>query len=1138
MAKVFRFHEGVDTIEGWANSAPYGRNAIDAIKDPDGETSAREITSIPSPFARMDLVKTAFEKVCRSEKGLDADTSFHKMVSDTLDVAEIFFNLDRLRDKVRVIVWNKQNSIHALLNSSNRKHRQLGQTLDLYLKQDEGYNFDRLENIYLLDYIPGPQPMNIIGGTSSRTLFFTNANDLSYVDIQFGTDRVFDKEYRPLHLRDNKDFIEYFYALRASDSSFRQLFKEFDEYLEKSFNLLSDQLKSNIKNFDHSTFLQKFNKISVSGDNQFIEVLNGFFLGTHGGVDIHNSDFVLDSKAEISPMPLALPNSNHTLRLTYTTSVWEPDYRAPFVDSRDMAERTLPHVGDKYPYLTVDDFLQPYLIQTVYPIDKARFFDGNANGFDQTEGCILPLKRKYFEYFSSDDLNHLFGDGKKAFEINKGTTGGVTVTLRLPIQKGNYVTFERTYYPSSEPELRAPDTEIGIDRNKGGLITNTFGLAIFPNYRLVGRENQYRVAFYEQDVKPYSKNNNYKLSFGQFYNNIAQPVSLERIVDKSSKDIHAISSKLHLTNGNFDYIEIDDGNGHTGMIIPRFQIKNSIGSAFKVAIDFGTTNTHIELSINGSEPDSFQINEGEEQMMTFHEISLKNYEQQSEFLRLNGLDISNRIDKELKPLYLNKTFNRFFPQRTAVFHKSDLNINNRVDAMLDINIPFFYEKAAGQPQYEIYSDLKWSQFQVDDKSRLQVESYFGSLLLLIRNKIVLNGGDLDKTELVWFYPSSMSTYKITTMDSLWKELGRKFLSERVVINKLSESVAPFYYYKKRLAVSAGNKPVISIDIGGGTSDVVVYQNNKANLLTSFKFAGNALYGDGFNSNPNMNGFVQKYLELIKQKIVDNGHVDLLRVIESIEQKGSSSDMISFFFSLEKNTIFNNKAPISFSKMLHDDPVLKPVILLFFSSILYHVAELMKAQNLEQPRYLIFSGTGSMIVNTIDSSEESELINHLASEIFSQVYKEERSKIEFRKVQNPKEITCKGGLFMDIQDNVDLHDIKRVHLGDKGTNCDEVIKYNHISQSQKNGVIQGMQDFLDIFKMVDGNIRFTDKFGLHPIDHSKLQEVIMEDALEAINTGIEQKRKELDSEDAEVNETLFFYPLIKGLNKYAHLLSKL
>ena len=59
MAKVLRLHKGAaDTIGNW-DTPKIGTKAIDSIADPIGANDKHEITSIPSPFARMDLVKRA-----------------------------------------------------------------------------------------------------------------------------------------------------------------------------------------------------------------------------------------------------------------------------------------------------------------------------------------------------------------------------------------------------------------------------------------------------------------------------------------------------------------------------------------------------------------------------------------------------------------------------------------------------------------------------------------------------------------------------------------------------------------------------------------------------------------------------------------------------------------------------------------------------------------------------------------------------------------------------------------------------------------------------------------------------------------------------------------------------------------------
>ena len=183
MSKIFRLGVGPDTYTDWNESPsfPYNSNNRKNIQDPDGATAKKEITSIPSPFARIDLVKNAFREVVESQS-LDGQTIFHKMVSDAFDIGEIFFNIDRFSEKVEIISWNPGNCIKEMLSSSRDGHKNLGNTLQKYLQSDaKAYNFGDMQNIYILNFKKGRKELNIIGATSPATLFFSNANDLSYL---------------------------------------------------------------------------------------------------------------------------------------------------------------------------------------------------------------------------------------------------------------------------------------------------------------------------------------------------------------------------------------------------------------------------------------------------------------------------------------------------------------------------------------------------------------------------------------------------------------------------------------------------------------------------------------------------------------------------------------------------------------------------------------------------------------------------------------------------------------------------------------------------------------------------------------------------------------------------------------------
>ena len=195
MGKVFRINKPnatQSTFVDWhtSGSTLYNQGYVDAIADT--TVKQHEITSIPSPFARIELVKEAFNKVAPSNlngltpnqvlESLSGTSIYHKMVSDTLDVAQIFFSYPSMKDKVEIVVWDRTADLQALANSPINSHQIVAKTLDMFLQQDglgkDPYNFSKLQNIYILKYKgEGQKQMHIIGATSPATLFFSTANN-------------------------------------------------------------------------------------------------------------------------------------------------------------------------------------------------------------------------------------------------------------------------------------------------------------------------------------------------------------------------------------------------------------------------------------------------------------------------------------------------------------------------------------------------------------------------------------------------------------------------------------------------------------------------------------------------------------------------------------------------------------------------------------------------------------------------------------------------------------------------------------------------------------------------------------------------------------------------------------------------
>jgi hypothetical protein len=1142
MSKIFGY-----TKKGgqhWFNSDAYSDKEIEAIKDPEGGSEISLPTAIPSPFARIDLVKTAFRNIAKSPnlKAYTKDGNVvsgkddEKLVSDALDLAEMLFNIDSIKDKIKIIVWDKESEIEKLKTSSNKGHRQLAETLELYLEQDkESYNFDLLKRLYLVEY-----NHKIIGCTSPATLFFATANDLSHAQIKLTkNDITFDDEYTPLYERDS-EFQKYFYLLFKANPTFSQRLTVVNEYLEKNLKILDTEnhnLYEEIKNLNATSFATAYSELDTGITGNSVEVI-GVALRKRKKEDIVNSilssDFIIQSskyRGELKPLVLQ-NNLNKPFR--YANDNWDNSIKIPFTDNETVLEkRRLPSVNIQYPYLTVSDFLEPYLIRLVYPINKDKFFDGNVNieVGDDSKGFILPLKKQFFDYFNSNDLLSSLPN-KPKIEMVQGAAGSVKVILRIPVAKqGEYISFERIYYQSSEK----PNEE----QNKGVIVEHQFGVTLFPFIKTNNPniESYYRVQLVDRDVTGVLKNTDYDLRF--FSNTEQDPIDVRAKKTRSSKKPDAVetaTSQYYVLHNEFDFIQVKNvvASGASGIIIPKWQPYSQGNEVFSFAVDFGTTNTHIEYKIGNGSPKPFDITADDVQIATlFHPTKTT-----EDFGGTGAIAIRELIEHEFVPQHLGNGSEYKFPHRTVIAESHSLNVETETFSLADFNIPFIYERKPEKDK--IQSNLKWAKKEKGNEKR--VRAYFEKIIMLLRNKVLFNRGNLAQTKLVWFYPSSMKPARKSQLESTWNELFNLYFNPTQQAVGITESLAPFYYFKGTNKLQGGSfKPVVSIDIGGGTTDVVVFKQNKPLLMTSFKFAANAIFGDGFSEYgaASSNGLISKYFSYYENLLATNKLYDLSKVLSSIKDKNKTEDINAFFFSIENNPKIKDKKLFSYNSLLSNDEDLKIIFIYFYSAIIYHIADLMKQKQIELPKHIVFSGTGSKVLNVITS--DLKILANLSKTIFENVYNQKFDKdglsIETEK-EMPKEVTCKGGLMLNAEDlAIDIRTIKATHTCLNGV---EKLTYEQLDETAKANIANYVGEFNNFFFNLNAQFSFADYFNATAKSMEIFKDELSKHLRDYLEEGLEFNKKldEIATDDKEIEETLFFYPLIGAINNLSTHLSQL
>lgn len=1133
------------TGEGWIPlTNQYSADEINMISDPNGGLSEKPRTAIPSPFAQMDLVKNAFRRLAMNSR-LNGELMDERLVGNALDVAQLFFNLPELQSKLRVVEWNKTAALQQL--KGDAQHRLLGETIEMYLEQDkEAFNFDRLDRLYFLVY--GNQ---VIGSTSPVTLFMATPNAHSGMfSIPVEQNVMLFDLTRPLYMRAGR-FVKYIYALFTAYPDLKRYCGEVNDYLITCFPMLAPNLQQeilteignpNAVDFENRDKALQYLQVNFVATEQGIQALGvPFYCVRHEDIEqaIQKSDFRIEPTIvpEGEHLPLVLQNhlnAPQTDPFRYITSDWDdlititPDDYAQTPD-----KRILPATSHQYPWLTAADFFQPSLIKLDYSMDRECFFDGNLSQGSITTDAndfLLPLTKTFFKYFTVGDLMGTIG-GRPRFEMIHTLTGQtetVKAILRIPVQKAqHFVTLERTYVQA-----------VGVDMNydsandRGYFLTVPFAMSIFPFVKTTDLQ-QYNVQLVDRALGLLE---NYHLSLDFVCQQTVMPV-LKR--SRSLKHEKRVGSDYYRLQHGFDYITVRlaDERGITvseGMVCPRWPNHVEGHEAFTFAVDFGTTNTHVE-SMHGQqmpEPLSISSVSAERLMATLY----------------NGEHILYDVIMKQEFLPKNIGADYGFPQRTVLSEAERLDDENidEIVALGDANIPFIYEKESVGYGNRIVPNLKWS---TDIAASKQVKAYMTELALMMRTKVLLENGDIRKTRLVWFYPLAMKVGNVRKMSDLWAKTFKEVFGiapdDRNLI-QMPESVAPYYFYRESSQFRGAAATVASIDIGGGSSDVAVFESNAKQpvILTSFRFAANVLFGDGFSEVPHgdTNPMVVKYVDYFRRLFDadDDRYGELNGILDDITSKRKSEDINAFLFSVIQNKVVAGNDVFSFNQRLNEDGRLKIVFIYFYASLIYYVAAMMKHRGIAMPRSVMFSGTGSRVLDIVGSKRELDL---LSAAIFERVYGQHYDSDGFSVImerKEPKQITCRGAL-MQVRDASGCASVDELNrLMDS---FDSQLKYNYSAIAKEPLTYADMDDKSTRVEIVDAVRQFNNFFcqlcdDIHVVDRFLVDNQSLIHFKELVNKDLEHhllngwnfvNKNEPDRNATDlIEDALFFYPIIGSI----------
>lgn len=1133
---------------GWFPiTGPYTQADIESIKDPSSNGETLLLTSIPSPFARFHLFNTAFDMVNASGHAPASPNAYHELVSHSLDLLEICFNFQGLEtslnyqgSSLRIAPYNLQEAADRLSNGTGG-HRLTGETLATFFAQDgESANFNRSTPFFLV--ILGGK---VIGVTSPLTVFAT-VEDLSIppdVTLNRSDGSAYFKTVRALHEREAAFQLYVHRFVAAYRNFYSERTPAFYNYVFGSYqkHMVGNQGISGVyTNMYQPAQLGNDYEAVVQG-NHALNILGMQFYGRLPLViDAGTSHFIIQptvsSVEGMLPMVL-VPGKDQPGRIYAGAVSWDranAKNAMGFSDTRPIQQRTLPGIGHPYPYLTVNDLLQDSIVQMEYENDGDFFANGGYDGRDTGRSFLFPVTETFFKYFCPQDLTRMCVITENKLQADGKEQSVITVTLSIPTSDGIGQQITRNYVDKPSK---------GNTENLGKTVKNSFNLSIFPFYRVTTQafsqyNDRYRVkfeksgndllTFYGPNMQLIPRNLDKRVTTPRHY-------SYERVSSGQGVrgiDMYAVeNSEIELIMATVSD-QRDASVQATGFILPLFKgidISSNNADHYKVAIDFGTTNSHVELKLVSANANP----EGNDTVET--PLVLKAEENMVGHLGPVQTNAEHFIPDVIGEPDRSGILRYRFPTRTVINERPN---NQDFEVLVGTNILFPYEKealdmVASSPR----TNLKWSIGNRDTASEERVAAFLEQLMLMVRAKVITRGLNPAKTKVTWFYPLNMGPVVRGFLHGKWGQIYKEIFKSQDsgLLRDMSESEAPYYYHVSELN-NLNNSVVLCADIGGGTTDYVFFEGGSPRYAFSAFFGGNVLYGTGYVTTlaHNMrNNFVQRHQEAIKDRISALPKGDRQSGLKKmfngmLEGTASSADIVSFFFS--------NEDDFHYTEMLLADSRSKVIFLLYYGAIIYHAGQVLKQKDLAAPQYICFSGNGSKMLNCIeaDINGSRPKLDQLTRELLKRCGVKQPENFEhIRSASQPKEATCKGALLYEPGQNTKHQAIEpMVHLGADQLERPANITYAQIkADSQlKSDVTASVNRFVELLLQIhdDGTMNFKSAFKADPSKFNLVREVFQKQTGNFMESGLNSLSKNGVSDEDQVVEPLFFYPFIGAL----------
>ena len=549
---------------------------------------------------------------------------------------------------------------------------------------------------------------------------------------------------------------------------------------------------------------------------------------------------------------------------------------------------------------------------------------------------LLPLTSEVLRYFSPQEI-----DQAVSIQIapNEDVTVRLKVQLDVPFRPGakQSATFEKVYAKLDYQQLvqmqkiKAPDIAVWPD----------FEGATWRDYLML-----------RLDPTAETKNRMHVRLYGD-------QGALLSDIDECSR-----SDGLRVTGCNavpraisFSVADYNGALHEVGALLPRFE---KVGSPsipkWEVGVDFGTSNTTVSRIENGK-PKTMELSA-------------------SASLLSESKSLSQQVDRYFMPAR---------PHQLSIGTALLVSDSGPNGSYLNSDVPGvrasipWYGVLPNEenPSRKVYGDLKWLNHQADVAGHYRTVAFMRQLLSGIAATAQKSGAR--SVEVSWSYPGAFSQTQITAFGGLWKEAS---LAENgsprydgLVVKpqdaNLHESKCTLAYFQENGLVQVATGLLVVFDIGGGTTDIAMYGNNKEMLFDSVLLGGRNLTGR--KSDGTENTFVRNLIKTLEAHAVGNSQLtDVLHTAKAYLLSGQ--DHLAFSF-LASSSAFDAKRQLVYA---YDEvrPFKARVLYMFGALLHYAGLAISRLQEEQGSRFsgnisLAFAGNGSRYLEWAGLQYQSE-----------------------------------------------------------------------------------------------------------------------------------------------------------------------